>query len=366
MNIIQTNRAAYSLTNGNMSVFLTQNGGVDGHMHYGPGDSSPQIAMGSSLASHNGSVGSSDAPKRPKNLGVSPTNGYLTKAIRGVSDDVEDGSLPCTPELLSDTEIDVSGCPAGDEVLNSETTQLIDCFLRDFTGLSKSRWNESKALATMKRVVDGVLEKHRYAYNGMIRKLSLDEREDDASFVGAVAKSLFADGTTNWGRVASLVAFGAVVSQYLTEKGRGNCVELVGQEISSYLLTHQRDWLVKNNSWDGFVEFFRVADPESTVRNTLMAFAGFAGIGATLALLIRRPRLLFPRNLMRLQQRLHHTKRSAASAELHSSLQSWCITSECTSTSYIVKLGLKSSKLCTTLFPGLEGYLETGDFKQIH
>ncbi|XP_051262832.1 induced myeloid leukemia cell differentiation protein Mcl-1b [Dicentrarchus labrax] len=287
MNIIQTNRAAYSLTNGNMSVFLTQNGGVDGHMHYGPGDSSPQIAMGSSLASHNGSVGSSDAPKRPKNLGVSPTNGYLTKAIRGVSDDVEDGSLPCTPELLSDTEIDVSGCPAGDEVLNSETTQLIDCFLRDFTGLSKSRWNESKALATMKRVVDGVLEKHRYAYNGMIRKLSLDEREDDASFVGAVAKSLFADGTTNWGRVASLVAFGAVVSQYLTEKGRGNCVELVGQEISSYLLTHQRDWLVKNNSWDGFVEFFRVADPESTVRNTLMAFAGFAGIGATLALLIR-------------------------------------------------------------------------------
>lgn len=38
---------------------------------------------------------------------------------------------------------------------------------------------------------------------------------------------------------------------------------------------------------DGFVEFFRVADPESTVRNTLMAFAGFAGIGATLALLIR-------------------------------------------------------------------------------
>lgn len=38
---------------------------------------------------------------------------------------------------------------------------------------------------------------------------------------------------------------------------------------------------------DGFVEFFRVADPESIVRHTLMAFAGFAGIGATLALLIR-------------------------------------------------------------------------------
>lgn len=38
---------------------------------------------------------------------------------------------------------------------------------------------------------------------------------------------------------------------------------------------------------EGFVEFFRVADPESTVRNTLMAVAGVAGLGATLALLIR-------------------------------------------------------------------------------
>lgn len=83
---------------------------------------------------------------------------------------------------------------------------------------------------------------------GMVKKLTLDERED-ASFVSSVAKSLFADGTTNWGRVVSLMAFGAVVSQYLKEKGRGHCVEQVGQEISTYLLTEQRDWLVKNNSW---------------------------------------------------------------------------------------------------------------------
>lgn len=162
----------------------------------------------------------------------------------------------------------------------------------------------------------------------MINKLSLDERDEDMSFVGAVAKSLFGDHTTNWGRIVSFMAFGAVVSQHLKEKGRDNCVALVSQEISAYLLSEQRDWIVKNNAWvssdmiwknncitsfycprkylvpsehnlplsypiflspfqDGFVEFFRVADPESIVRQTLMAFAGFAGIGATLALLIR-------------------------------------------------------------------------------
>ncbi|KAM3614146.1 uncharacterized protein V6R79_010841 [Siganus canaliculatus] len=278
MSILPSKRTALSL----MSITLPQNGVVDGRLLVS-GESAHQFEMASSVDVRNGNVGSSDGLKRPKNLGG---KGFVA-SLREDSDDIEDGSLPCTPEQHSDSELDVSSCPAGDEVLENDTRQLVIRYLKDYTGLTKPQWNESKALSTMKRVVDGVLEKHRYAYNGMINKLSLDDREDDASFVSAVAKSLFADGTTNWGRVASLVAFGAVVAQYLKEKGRKNCVELVGQEICSYLLTDQREWLIKNNAWDGFVEFFRVADPESTVRNTLMAFAGFAGIGATLALLIR-------------------------------------------------------------------------------
>lgn len=40
-------------------------------------------------------------------------------------------------------------------------------------------------------------------------------------------------------------------------------------------------------SQDGFVEFFQEADTESIVRNTLMTVVGVAGIGATLAMLIR-------------------------------------------------------------------------------
>lgn len=291
MNILPTKRAALNVTTGVLGFILPQNGVVGEAMHYGTGSSSPQLAMTSSLETHNGTVGPSEPPKRPKNLGVSPATGFAAKNLlanssSGGGDDVEDGSLPCTPEL-SESDSDVSSCPAGDEVLENDTRQLLHRFLTDYTGLTSPQWNESKALKTMKRVVDGVLDKHRYAYNGMLNRLSLDDRGDDASFVSAVAKSLFADGTTNWGRVVSLVAFGAVVSQYLKEKGRVNCVDLVGQEISSYLLSDQRDWMVKNNSWDGFVEFFRVSDPESTVRNTLMAVAGVAGIGATLALLIR-------------------------------------------------------------------------------
>ncbi|KAL0961669.1 hypothetical protein UPYG_G00352860 [Umbra pygmaea] len=121
---------------------------------------------------------------------------------------------------------------------------------------------------------------------GMINGLSLDDSGYDVRFVSAVAKSLFADGTVNWGRVVSLLAFGAALSHHLKDKGNENCMELVGEEISVYLLTDQRDWLIKNNSWDGFVEFFREADRESMLANVLLTIAGFAGIGAILTLLI--------------------------------------------------------------------------------
>ncbi|CAK6967798.1 induced myeloid leukemia cell differentiation protein Mcl-1b [Scomber scombrus] len=223
MNIVQkaTNRTAMA------SLLFAQNGVVEGSGLRAP-----------TIDSHNGIVSTNITPKqRPTSLVVSPKtkSGYATKTttLREGSSDMEDGSLPCSPELLSDSEPDVSGCPAEEEALENDTRQLIKHFLRDFTGLSKPRWSESKPLSTMKRVVEDVLEKHRYAYKGMINKLSLDDRDDDMRFVSS------------------------------------------------------KDWLIKNNAWDGFVEFFRVADPESTVRNTLMAFAGFAGIGATLALLIR-------------------------------------------------------------------------------
>lgn len=82
---------------------------------------------------------------------------------------------------------------------------------------------------------------------GMIKKL--DDMWDDTRFVSEVAQSMFSDGTNNWGRIASLVAFGAVVAQHMKESGRKECVEQVAQEISTYLLTDQRDWLIKNNAW---------------------------------------------------------------------------------------------------------------------
>lgn len=64
-----------------------------------------------------------------------------------------------------------------------------------------------------------------------------------------MARTEFANGNTNWGRIASLLAFCAVLSQALKENQQESCVELVAQEVSTYLLSHQRTWLVQHDGW---------------------------------------------------------------------------------------------------------------------
>lgn len=278
-------------TTGTFSSLLIppQNGVVERAIHFSSGaGSASSLVRVQSTDVQCGSVATSDTPSRPKKLSGNGLKCNVTEnRFPAFNLNHDEGSLPCTPELPTECGPEIFNCTSGDEALEHDTRQLIGHVLRNYTGVSKQQWKENKALSTMRRVVEDVIEKHRYAYNGMILKLGLEEQDDDMSFIMSVAKSLFSDGTTNWGRIASLVAFGTVVCQHLKEKGRDHCVDLVGVEISTYLLSDQREWLVKNNAWGGFVDFFRVTDPESTVRNTLIAFAGFAGIGATLALLIR-------------------------------------------------------------------------------
>lgn len=92
-----------------------------------------------------------------------------------------------------------------------------------------------------------------FLFAGMISKLQLDQRGDDMSFISEVAEQMFSDGTTNWGRIASLLAFGAAVTRHQKQNGKVECVEAVAQEMSSYLLREKKEWLIKNNAWVSLV-----------------------------------------------------------------------------------------------------------------
>ncbi|TRY90437.1 hypothetical protein DNTS_031514 [Danionella cerebrum] len=209
-------------------------------------------------------------------LGLKPQNQFTTDGALG--------SLPSSP--ASDCE-EIDGYICSSSAIDFDTREIIDSFLKSFIGLPHSKSGKDQVQSTMKRVVESLATKHEIAFKGMLARLNLEQRGEDVSFIKDVASEVFSDGITNWGRIASLLTFGALLCKYQNDRGLSKCVSLVGEEISSCLLTSQRDWLLKNKAWDGFVEFFHVPDTEADVRNTLVAIASVATIGAALAYFIR-------------------------------------------------------------------------------
>lgn len=223
---------------------------------------------------------------RPTDLGriTTRSNGFSSR-FSGSSQ--AGGSQASSPESSLDLDSLAEAEINSHEQLVNDTTNLAEVFFRSYNDLKHPRCSQPKALATMDRVVKSLVVKHEIVYKGMINRLNLDERGDDMSFISSVAKDIFSDGKTNWGRIASLFSFGAVLCSHLKTRGQEGSIDQVGNLISSYLLSDQLDWLINNKEWDGFVEFFHEQDPESAVRGALMTLAGMAGIGAGLAFLIR-------------------------------------------------------------------------------
>lgn len=133
---------------------------------------------------------------------------------------------------------------------------------------------------------DGVQRNHETAFQGMLRKMDI-KNEDDVKYFSRVMVHVFKDGVTNWGRIVTLISFGAYVAKHLKSINQESCIEPLADSITDILVRTKRDWLVKQRGWDGFVEFFHVQDLEGGIRNVLLAFAGVAGVGAGLAYLIR-------------------------------------------------------------------------------
>nr|XP_006217005.2 induced myeloid leukemia cell differentiation protein Mcl-1 [Vicugna pacos] len=194
-----------------------------------------------------------------------------------------DGSLPSTPPPAEEEE----------DELYRQSLEIISRYLReqatgakDAKAVGGSGSAIRKALETLRRVGDGVQRNHETAFQGMLRKLDI-KNEDDVKSLSRVMVHVFSDGVTNWGRIVTLISFGAFVAKHLKSINQESCIEPLAESITDVLVRTKRDWLVKQRGWDGFVEFFHVEDLEGGIRNVLLAFAGVAGVGAGLAYLIR-------------------------------------------------------------------------------
>ncbi|KAM6294323.1 induced myeloid leukemia cell differentiation protein Mcl-1 [Aegotheles albertisi] len=233
------------------------------------------------------------------------------------------GAIP--PAALWSPEEELDGCepeergPGGDslpgtppepqgppDALRQDSLELISRYLREAAGEAEPGTKKlfsgllggpgrpgapgeavmERALETLRRLGGGVLQKHELAFQGMLRKLNI-QKEEDLESVCEVATHVFSDGVTNWGRVVTLIAFGAFVAKHLKSINQESCISSLAGIITDALVSSKREWLVSQGGWEGFVDFFRVEDLEGSIRNVLMAFAGVAGLGASLAYMIR-------------------------------------------------------------------------------
>nr|1WSX_A Chain A, myeloid cell leukemia sequence 1 [Mus musculus]2JM6_B Chain B, Myeloid cell leukemia-1 protein Mcl-1 homolog [Mus musculus]2ROC_A Chain A, Induced myeloid leukemia cell differentiation protein Mcl-1 homolog [unidentified]2ROD_A Chain A, Induced myeloid leukemia cell differentiation protein Mcl-1 homolog [unidentified] len=159
--------------------------------------------------------------------------------------------------------------PLGSEDdLYRQSLEIISRYLReqatgskDSKPLGEAGAAGRRALETLRRVGDGVQRNHETAFQGMLRKLDIKNEGDVKSF-SRVMVHVFKDGVTNWGRIVTLISFGAFVAKHLKSVNQESFIEPLAETITDVLVRTKRDWLVKQRGWDGFVEFFHVQDLE--------------------------------------------------------------------------------------------------------
>ncbi|NXM97335.1 MCL1 protein, partial [Sylvia borin] len=213
----------------------------------------------------------------------------------------------CEPEAERGPAADsLPGTPPGPpDGLRQDSLELISRYLREVAGgkMKKRpeilplkgrggkgggpRWGvgRSQVLSLLLVGVFGALALNQNL-PGMLRKLEIQQEEDLQSVV-EVAAHVFSDGVTNWGRVVTLISFGAFVAKHLKSIKQEQSISSLAGIITDALVSSKREWLESQRGWEGFVDFFRVEDLEGSIRNVLMAFAGVAGLGASLAYMIR-------------------------------------------------------------------------------
>ncbi|XP_036254011.1 induced myeloid leukemia cell differentiation protein Mcl-1 [Molothrus ater] len=276
----------------------------------GPGER-PEPAAAAAAASEpprdrsGAAAGRADSPRALIGRGAAPRSLIGCGATLWRPEEELDG---CDPEPERGPAADsLPGTPPGPpDGLRQDSLELISRYLREVAGEAQPSSKKlflgllggpgrpgsagdavmEKALETLRRVGDGVMRKHELAFQGMLRKLQI-QQEEDLQCVVEVAAQMFSDGVTNWGRVVTLIAFGAFVAKHLKSIQQEQSISSLAGIITDALVSSKREWLESQRGWEGFVDFFRVEDLEGTIRNVLVAFAGMAGLGASLAYMIR-------------------------------------------------------------------------------
>ncbi|KAG8429377.1 hypothetical protein GDO86_020329 [Hymenochirus boettgeri] len=234
-----------------------------------------------------------DTAERPQPVGFVHTDGGSLSSSQGneLDDEVDDEDL--TVSRGSTSPPDTPICPK--DSLYLETQQLLLAFFREYSegesggfkaAILVPHGRQQRALETLRRVGGEIIEKHKMVFDGMLQRLSI-HRPEDLQKLSDVPAMVFNDGNTNWGRVVTLISFGAFVAKDLKSKHLEDCIASLAENFTEFLMTDRKEWIIQEKGWEGFVDFFHIEDYESGLKTVLMAFSSVAFLGAGLAFMIR-------------------------------------------------------------------------------
>jgi myeloid leukemia cell differentiation protein MCL-1 len=83
---------------------------------------------------------------------------------------------------------------------------------------------------------------------------------------------VFKDAIANWGRIVTLISFGAFVAKHLKSINQESCIKPLAESNTDVLVRKKQGWLAKQRAWGGFVEFFHMQDLEGCIRNVPLDF----------------------------------------------------------------------------------------------
>ncbi|KAE8588093.1 hypothetical protein XENTR_v10022338 [Xenopus tropicalis] len=178
------------------------------------------------------------------------SGGSLTASQEGeLDEDIDGGSQG------SSSPPDSPVCPK--DGLYMDTQQLILAFFRGYCGEETSGLKASfllhhgahpKALETLQRVGGDIIEKHHMAFTGMLQRLSIHSRED-LQKLSEVPALVFNDGVTNWGRIVTVISFGAFVAKHLKSIDLEDCIMALAEHFTLFLMTSKKDWIIQEKGW---------------------------------------------------------------------------------------------------------------------
>lgn len=89
----------------------------------------------------------------------------------------------------------------------------------------------------------------------MLQRLSI-QTEDDIQKLSEVPPMVFNDGITNWGRIVTLISFGAFVAKHLKSVKLEDCIRHLASNFTDYLMSQKREWIVQHNGWVSIVRLW--------------------------------------------------------------------------------------------------------------